>query len=638
MKLGGLWRTAAATAGEKAGGSLPEVHGTVGIPEGTSVWRRLFAFAGPAYMVSVGYMDPGNWATDIEGGSRFAYQLLWILLLSNLMAVLLQTLSARLGIVTGRDLAQSCREAYPRPVATTLWLLCEVAIGACDLAEVLGTAIGLKLLFGLPLLAGVLLTVADVFVLLAMQRLGIRRMEGFILALVAAIGACYLFEIFLVHPDWRGVVSGFRPRLGSPEALYVAIGMLGATVMPHNLYLHSALVQTRQVTRSREGMRQANRYNLIDSSVALNCAFLVNAAILILAAAAFHRRGLVVTELGQAHSLLTPLLGTSLAALAFAVALLCAGQSSTLTGTLAGQVVMEGFLSLRMRPWMRRLLTRALALIPAVLTIAWTGDSGTYRLLILSQVVLSLQLPFAVVPLVRFTGDRARMGEFASGPVVKVLAWATAVGIVFLNVKLVAAVVGERLVALGPLPRAAAFAGFAALGGLLLYVAAEPLLARFRRHAAAAGAPPIESLESVAARGYRRVAAALAADRFDPPILEHAVSLARANGAELLLIHVAEGFGPRYFGRESDDLETRDDRRYLEAAQATAAAQGVAARVLLRYGAPVDELTRAVEEEGVDLMVMGAHGHRILGDLLFGSTVDPLRHRVKIPVLVVREE
>ena len=615
--------------------SLPEVHGSVRLPQGPSFWRRLFAFAGPAYMISVGYMDPGNWATDIEGGSRFAYQLLWILLLSNLMAVLLQTLSARLGIVTGRDLAQSCRDAFPRPVALALWVLCEIAIGACDLAEVLGTAIGLKLLFGLPLMIGVLVTAADVFVLLAMQRLGIRRMEGFILALVAGIGACYVFEIFLVHPDWHGVVAGFRPRLDSPEALYVAIGMLGATVMPHNLYLHSALVQTRQVTRSPEGMREANRYNLLDSAIALNCAFLVNAAILVLAAAAFHRRGLVVTELGQAHTLLAPLLGTSLASLAFAVALLFAGQSSTLTGTLAGQVVMEGFLEFRMRPWMRRLLTRALALIPAVVTIAVLGDHGTYKLLILSQVVLSLQLPFAVVPLVRFTGDRARMGEFASGPLLKALAWATAAVIVFLNVKLVVALAGDQLVALGPLVRGAAVAAGVGLAGLLLYVAAEPLLTRFRRRAAAA---PPAAIGAVPERSYRRVAAALAADASDRPILEHALSLARANGAELLLVHVAEGFGPRYFGRESDDLETRDDRRYLESARATAAAQGVEARVLLRYGAPVEELTRAVEDEGVDLMVMGAHGHKLLGDLLFGSTVDPLRHRVRIPVLIVREE
>ncbi|HEY8020687.1 MAG TPA: Nramp family divalent metal transporter [Thermoanaerobaculia bacterium] len=615
--------------------SLPEVHGSVALPQGPSFWRRLFAFAGPAYMISVGYMDPGNWATDIEGGSRFAYQLLWILLLSNLMAVLLQTLSARLGIVTGRDLAQSCRDAYPRPVAMALWVLCEVAIGACDLAEVLGTAIGLKLLFGLPLMIGVLVTAADVFLLLAMQRLGIRRMEALILALVAGIGACYVFEIFLVHPDWRGVVGGFRPRLESAEALYVAIGMLGATVMPHNLYLHSALVQTRQVVRSPAGMRQANRYNFLDSAVALNCAFLVNAAILILAAAAFHRRGLVVTELGQAHTLLAPLLGTSLASLAFAVALLFAGQSSTLTGTLAGQVVMEGFLEFRMRPWLRRLVTRSLALVPAVLTIAFLGDRGTYQLLILSQVVLSLQLPFAVIPLVRFTGDRARMREFASGPVMKALAWTTAAAIVFLNVKLVAAVAGDRLLALSPLPRALAVLGCAALGGLLLYVTLEPFLRRLHRRAPAAD---LAAIQRVPERAYRRVAAALAADGSDRPILEHALSLARANGAELLLVHVAEGFGPRFFGRESDDLETRDDRRYLESARAAAAAQGVQARVLLRYGAPVEELTRAVEDEGVDLMVMGAHGHKLLGDLLHGSTVNPLRHRVKIPVLVVREE
>jgi manganese transport protein len=615
--------------------SLPEVHGSVALPQGPSFWRRLFAFAGPAYMISVGYMDPGNWATDIEGGSRFAYQLLWILLLSNLMAVLLQTLSARLGIVTGRDLAQSCRDAYPRPVAMALWVLCEVAIGACDLAEVLGTAIGLKLLFGLPLMIGVLVTAADVFLLLAMQRLGIRRMEALILALVAGIGACYVFEIFLVHPDWRGVVGGFRPRLESAEALYVAIGMLGATVMPHNLYLHSALVQTRQVVRSPAGMRQANRYNFLDSAVALNCAFLVNAAILILAAAAFHRRGLVVTELGQAHTLLAPLLGTSLASLAFAVALLFAGQSSTLTGTLAGQVVMEGFLEFRMRPWLRRLVTRSLALVPAVLTIAFLGDRGTYQLLILSQVVLSLQLPFAVIPLVRFTGDRARMREFASGPVMKALAWTTAAAIVFLNVKLVASVAGDRLLGLPPLPRALAVLGCAALGGLLLYVTLEPFLRRLHRRAPAAD---LAAIQRVPERAYRRVAAALAADGSDRPILEHALSLARANGAELLLVHVAEGFGPRFFGRESDDLETRDDRRYLESARAAAAAQGVQARVLLRYGAPVEELTRAVEDEGVDLMVMGAHGHKLLGDLLYGSTVNPLRHRVKIPVLVVREE
>ncbi|HXU45373.1 MAG TPA: Nramp family divalent metal transporter [Thermoanaerobaculia bacterium] len=620
--------------------SLPEVHGSVHIPTSPQFWRRLFAFAGPAYMVSVGYMDPGNWATDIEGGSRFAYQLLWVLLMSNLMAVLLQTLSARLGIVTGRDLAQSCRESYPRPVGLSLWILCELAIGACDLAEVLGTAIGLHLLFGIDLMTGVLITAFDVFLLLAMQRFGIRRMEAFILTMVATIGACYVVEIFLVKPDWGPLLGGFRPRLQSKEALYIAIGMIGATVMPHNLYLHSALVQTRQVARTREGMRQANRYNFIDSAIALNCAFFVNAAILVLAAGAFHRNGVVVTELGQAHQLLAPLLGTSIASAAFAVALLFAGQSSTLTGTLAGQVVMEGFLQFRMRPWLRRLMTRALALIPAVITIAVLGDQGTYKLLILSQVILSLQLPFAVVPLVQFTSDRKKMGEFANRLWLRIGAWVTALVIIGLNVKLVIDFASGWLSGpLHPLARIALLAILASVGLLLLYVAVHPYLPRLRRGRLPAGkkeatfATPPSSV-----RTYRRIAAALAVDDHDHPILEHGISLARGQGAELLLIHVAEGFGPRFFGQESTDTETREDARYLEAARTEAESAGVSTRIQLRYGEPVAELARAVEEEGIDLLVMGSHGHKLAGDILFGSTVDPLRHRLKIPVLVVRED
>lgn len=614
--------------------SLHDVHRSVAIPRAPGFWRRLFAFAGPAYMVSVGYMDPGNWATDIEGGSRFAYQLLWILLLSNLMAVLLQTLSARLGIVTGRDLAQGCRDTYPRPVAFVLWLLCEVAIAACDLAEVLGTAIGLHLLFGISLMTGVLVTAFDVFLLLAIQRLGIRRMEGAILAMVAAIGGCYVFEIFLARPDLGSVLSGFRPRIGSLEALYVAISMLGATVMPHNLYLHSALVQTRQVARTPEGMRQANRYNLVDSLVALNLAFLVNAAILVLAAATFHRHGKLVTELGDAHTLLAPLLGTSLASAAFAVALVCAGQSSTLTGTLAGQVVMEGFLQFRMRPWLRRLLTRLLAIIPAVITIALLGDRGSYKLLILSQVILSLQLPFAVIPLVQFTSDRTRMREFANGFWTKIVAWGMAALIVALNFALSVGVMREWLGSAPPAVRALLVAGLAAVGLFLLYITLHPFLRRATREAAA---PVPADLASLPARSYRRIAVALAADASDRPILEHGLSLARASGAELLLVHVAEGFGPRFFGHESDDKETQDDLRYLEGAREEAERSGVAAQVRLLYGAPVEELAKMAEKEKVDLMVMGAHGHKLLGDVLFGSTVNPLRHRVRIPVLVVRE-
>jgi manganese transport protein len=624
--------------GHARGAALPEVHGSVALSRSPSAWRRLFAFAGPAYMVSVGYMDPGNWATDIEGGSRFAYDLLWVLMMANLMAVLLQTLSARLGIVTGRDLAQACREAYPRPVAMALWVLCEVAIAACDLAEVLGTAIGLNLLFGLPMMVGVLITALDVFVLLAIQRLGIRRMEAFILALVATIGACFVFEVFLAKPDWLGVARGFRPTLPSLEALYVAIGMLGATVMPHNLYLHSALVQTRQVSRTRAGMREANRFNLVDSAVALNGAFFVNAAILILAAATFHRNGRVVSELQEAHSLLSPLLGMQLAGVAFAVALLCAGQSSTLTGTLAGQVVMEGFLRFRMRPWMRRLLTRSVAIVPAVLTIAAFGDHGTYKLLILSQVILSLQLPFAVIPLVQFTNDRAKMGEFANRRLVKWVAGVVAALIVALNLRLVAGTV-PRWIASSPslLVRGLVPVGLAAVGFLLCYVTLYPWLRRIA-FAPRGVAPPAPAPAPAADRSYRRIAAALAVDAGDRHVLEHAISFARAQRQGLLLVHVAEGFGPRFFGEQSEDEETRDDMRYLQGLREQAAAAGVEAEVRLLFGDPVEQLAGLAEDENLDLLVMGAHGHRGFGDLIFGSTVSPLRHRVKTPILVVRAD
>jgi len=619
--------------------SLQEVHRSVSLPKSPSFWRRLLAFSGPAYMVSVGYMDPGNWATDIEGGSRFAYQLIWVLLMSNLMAVLLQTLSARLGIVTGRDLAQGCRDSYPKPVAFALWVLCELAIGACDLAEVLGTAIGLQLLFGIDLMTGVLITAFDVFLLLAMQRLGIRKMEAFILVLVATIGGCYVIEIFLAKPDWAPLFAGFRPHLQSTEALYIAIGMLGATVMPHNLYLHSALVQTRQVPRTVEGKRQANRYNFIDSAVALNCAFFVNAAILVLAASAFHRNGVVVTELGQAHKLLAPLLGTAVASTAFALALLVAGQSSTLTGTLAGQVVMEGFLDFRMRPWLRRLLTRGLALIPAVITIAVLGDHATYKLLILSQVILSMQLPFAVIPLVQLTSDKRRMGEFANKVWMKILAWLTAIVIIGLNIKLVIGITGEWLGGSAPpLLRIGVITSLSAIGLLLLYVALHPSLKKLRRlgRRAETAVPQAPTLRENL--GYKSIAVALAVDSYDQGILDHGLSLARAQKSELLLLHVAEGFGPRYFGGESTDEETRDDAQYLERARQAVEKLGVRARVRLLYGDPVVQIPKAVEEENVDLLIMGSHGHRLIGDIFFGSTVEPVRHRVKIPVLVVRAD
>ena len=437
---------------------------------------RLWRFIGPAGMISVGYMDPGNWATDLEGGARFGYQLLWVLLAANLVAVLLQTLAARLGIVAGRDLAQSCRDRYARPVSMALWLLCELAIIACDLAEVLGCAIALNLLFGLPLAWGAVITAFDVVLILALQHYGIRKLEAVIAAMVLTVGVCMGLNVLLARPDWAAVAGGLVPRLNG-ASLYVAIGILGATVMPHNLYLHSSLVQTRRIERVAAAQREAIRYNFFDTVLALSIAFFINAAILVVSAAAFFSRGIAVTELRQAHELMTPMLGSAAAALAFAIALLAAGQSSSVTGTLAGQIVMEGFLKLRMSPIKRRLLTRMLAVGPTVAVLVVMGEEGVLRLLVLSQVVLSLQLPFAMVPLIRFTNDRAVMGRFASPSWMRGLAYAAAATITALNVWLVWQTLAQSDGA------AVDLAGWRwvlggiglACGGLLVWIASVPL-------------------------------------------------------------------------------------------------------------------------------------------------------------------
>jgi manganese transport protein len=418
--------------------SLPEVHGTVTIPHGAGFWKKLLAFSGPGYLVAVGYMDPGNWATDIAGGARFGYTLLSVIMISNLMAILLQALSARLGIASGRDLAQACRDSYSRPTTIVLWVLCEIAIAACDLAEVLGAAIALQLLFGLPLIWGVCLTALDVLVILFLQHRGFRYVEALVVSLIFLIAGSFAVELWLAKPAIGPLLTGFIPRseiLGNGEMLYIAIGILGATVMPHNLYLHSSIVQTRKYRDTHEGRREAILFSTIDSSVALMSALFINAAILIMAAATFHGTGYdEVADIGDAYKLLSPLLGTSLASTLFAVALLCSGQNATLTGTLAGQIVMEGFINIRIRPWLRRLVTRLIAIVPAVIVISIYGDKGSGPLIILSQVVLSLQLPFAVFPLVAFTSDRAKMGEFANPLWVKLLAWSVAAVIGGLNV------------------------------------------------------------------------------------------------------------------------------------------------------------------------------------------------------------
>jgi len=415
--------------------SLQEVYRTVPVATG-SFFRKLLAFAGPGYLVAVGYMDPGNWATDLAGGSRFGYTLLSVVLLSNIMAVLLQGLASKLGIVTGRDLAQACRDHYSRPVSIGLWILCEIAIAACDLAEVIGSAIALNLLFHIPVAVGVLVTGLDVLLLLALQNRGVRVLEALVITLIATIGMCFLFEIILSRPDMTALAKGFLPTRGivfDHEMLYVAIGILGATVMPHNLYLHSSIVQTRRYAETTAGKREAVRFAFLDSTIALSFAFFVNASILIVASATFHTSGHAeVAEIQDAFKLLTPLLGAG-ASGAFAVALLASGQNSTLTGTLAGQIVMEGFLNIRLRPWLRRLITRLIAIVQAALVAIFYGESGTAKLLILSQVILSLQLSFAVVPLVLFTSDRAKMGSFVNPGWLKFIAWTTALVIAALN-------------------------------------------------------------------------------------------------------------------------------------------------------------------------------------------------------------
>ena len=413
------------------------MHGSIVIPAGAGFWRKLFAFAGPGYLVAVGYMDPGNWATDLAGGARYGYTLLSVIMLSNLMAILLQALAARLGIASGRDLAQACRDSFSRPTTIVLWLLCEIAIAACDLAEVIGAAIALNLLFGLPLTWGVMLTALDVILVLFLQHRGFRYVEALVIGLIVAIAGSFALEIWFSRPELAGVAAGFIPRvaiLRDHEMLYIAIGILGATVMPHNLYLHSSIVQTRKYGDTVEDKREAIRFASIDSAVALMSALFINAAILIMAAAVFHGSGHeAVADIGDAYKLLSPLLGTTMASVIFAIALLCSGQNATLTGTLAGQIVMEGFINLRLRPWLRRLITRLIAIIPAIIVVALYGERGTGPLLILAQVILSLQLPFAVVPLVMFTSDRAKMGPFVNPGWVKVLAWAVAVIIAVLN-------------------------------------------------------------------------------------------------------------------------------------------------------------------------------------------------------------
>jgi manganese transport protein len=633
--------------------SLSEVHQSVDTTSAhRPVWRRVLSFFGPAYLVSVGYMDPGNWATDLAGGSKYGYTLIWVLLMSNLMALLLQSLSARLGIVRGRDLAQANRETYPKKMNFILWILAEIAIAATDLAEILGMAIGIQLLTGLPLIWGVSFTVLDTFLLLYLQRLGMRKMEAFIIGLIAVIGVCFLVNIIMANPQLHEVLKGFIPSLPDAKdlyaakgmsnalpketALYLAIGIIGATVMPHNLYLHSALVQTRKIKKTHKGIRQALKYSFIDSAIALNIAFLINAAILILAATVFFQTGKTeVAEIKQAHELLSPMLGSTFASTLFAIALIASGQSSTVTGTLAGQIVMEGYLRLRINPVMRRLITRLIAIIPAIIVIAMFGEGEVDSLLVFSQVILSLQLGFAVIPLIHFVSDKKTMGAFAIKPFIQFLAWVVASVLVYLNLKML---MGEAIDFFDSSGSSITKIIIAAAGiffvALLIYSVIFPLLPKHKKAGSIQMHPEIAGLQNIEIPIYKKIAVGLDFSDNDSKLLAAAIGQAR-QATRFILIHVVESPTAIMLGRETGDYETEKDQERLDFFVAQLKEKGFEAKGILGFRHSSKEIIRIVKEEEADMLVLGAHGHSGLKDFIYGETINTVRHELKIPVLVV---
>ena len=614
--------------------SLSEVHETIDTTKKKIGWKKIFSFLGPAYLVSVGYMDPGNWATDLAGGSKFGYSLVWVLLMSNLMALLLQGLSARLGIVRRRDLAQANREAYPKLVNYALWILAEIAIAATDLAEVLGMAIGLQLLTGLPLIWGVSLTVLDTFLLLYLQRLGMRKMEAFIIALVAVVAISFLIEILLAKPVLTEVAKGFIPTFPSEEALYIAIGIIGATVMPHNLYLHSALVQTRKIDRTDDGIRQALKFNRIDSTIALNIAFLVNAAILILAATVFFKTGNSnVAEIKEAHRLLPGFLGNT-APILFAVALIAAGQSSTVTGTLAGQIIMEGYLSLRINPILRRLITRLLAIIPALIVIAIYGENNVDALLVLSQVILSLQLGFAIIPLIHFTSDKKTMGIFVIKPITKIAAWLIASVLIFLNLKMLVNEASGVFAGDNVLAKIALLLIGVIFLVLLVYIILQPLITKSKEKLSIQMHPGVNTLQNLAIPTFAKIAVALDYTANDKRLLAYAIGQGKEKSTYLLL-HIVESASAKLLGKDSDDFETVKDREQMELYVRQLKERGYDAEGKIGFRNRVKEIARIVNEHNADMLVIGAHGHTGLKDFIYGETVNAVRHELKIPVLVV---
>ncbi len=621
--------------------SLEDINQSIATDGKKTGFRKILAFIGPAYLISVGYMDPGNWATDLAGGSQFGYTLIWVLLMSNLMALLLQSLSARLGIVTQRDLAQASRETYSPFINYILYFLAEIAIAACDLAEVLGMAIGINLLTGLPLIYGVLITVLDTFLLLFLINKGMRKMEAFIIALVLIIGFSFIFEILFAEPEMGKVLTGLIPTLPNKAALYIAIGIIGATVMPHNLYLHSSLVQTRKFDRSKAGIKQALKYNFIDSTIALNLAFFVNAAILILAAATFYKNGLFhVAEIQDAHQLLAPILGNKWAPILFAVALIAAGQSSTITGTLAGQIIMEGYLNLRIQPWVRRIITRLIAIVPAVIVILVYGESATGKMLIFSQVILSLQLGFAIIPLIHFVSDKSKMKGFHIGKVTQITSWIVALIIVSLNAKLVFDEISRWLQTsdnptflwLTVVPLAVGFSI------LLLYIVFKPFITKAKQEVQNHLPHNFElNFYKVATYNKKNIAISVDFSDADQIAINSAFELG-GKEAHYTLIHVVETIGAIFYGENIKDHETTIDEKLLLEYKEILMSKGFNIDILLGFGKPNEAIPKIVNEGVFDILVMGTHGHTGLKDILFGTTVDKLRHKISIPLFIVKNK
>lgn len=617
--------------------SLEEVHASVNT-KGKSGIKGLFAFLGPAYMISVGYMDPGNWATDIAGGSQFGYSLIWVLLMSNLIALLLQSHCARLGIVSGKDLAQASKESYPPFVNLFLYILAEIAIAACDLAEVIGMAIGIHLLFpSVSLVTGVCLTVLDSFLLLFLLNKGIRKLEAIIISLVLLIGVSFFIELLIAKPDFGEIAKGIIPGIANEDALYIAIGIIGATVMPHNLYLHSSLVQTRKFDRNNAAdIKKAIKFNLIDSTIALNFALFVNAAILILAAASFFKNGLNnVAEIQDAHRLLEPMLGSTLAPVLFAVALIAAGQSSTVTGTLAGQVVMEGYLNLRLQPWIRRLITRCIAIIPALLTVLILGEGSTGKLLILSQVILSLQLGFAIIPLIHFVSDKTKMGEFTIPLWQKVLSWLAALVIIGLNFKMVYRQLADMIIA-SDNPILISFTIvplclFCAM--MLLYIIILPLVTKAvsKKNEFHGQMQPLEFSETAK---FKKIGISVDFSSSDNKAINKALNFG-GKDAEYVLVHVLESANAVVYGENAFDMEREQDYAYLKQYCEQLKMQGYKCEIVLGFGNPKNAIPNAVNKAGCDMLVMGTHGHKAFKDILLGTTIEGVRHNIKIPLILV---